>query len=106
MLTNISACKTSFIFRHGRLFALIGLFLLLSTAYNVVVPLARGADEFGHFRYLRYIAENLRVPATQTEREQAGYVSQYPPLYYTPAQTTGATEATARQLIYGSRSQL
>lgn len=58
------------------------LFVLFGLVYNVAVPLHKAPDEIAHFMYSRFIAQNERIPATADEREQAGYLSFWPPLYH------------------------
>ncbi len=69
-------------FAHSKLFILIIVYLLLSTAYNIVIPLTGGNDEYGHFRYVRFIAEHHRLPFSDADRRLASYKSRHPPLYY------------------------
>jgi hypothetical protein len=56
--------------------------LLLAVAYSVVTPIGRGADEWAHYWYAQFIADNGRLPASAAEREAAGYKSDWPPLYH------------------------
>jgi 4-amino-4-deoxy-L-arabinose transferase-like glycosyltransferase len=46
------------------------------------VPIGRGADEWAHYWYAQFIADNGRLPASIAERETAGYKSDWPPLYH------------------------
>ncbi len=57
-------------------------FVLLAGWHSVIVPITQGEDELAHFRYLSFIAQTGRLPATPTEREQAWYRSDWPPLYH------------------------
>lgn len=50
--------------------------------YSIVVPLTQGGDELAHYRYIKFIAETGRLPVDFTEREQAWYRSDWPPLYH------------------------
>jgi 4-amino-4-deoxy-L-arabinose transferase-like glycosyltransferase len=68
----------------------LGVYLLLAVAYSVVVPIGRGADEWAHYWYAQFIAENGRLPATIDERETAGYKADWPPLYHTFAAAVAA----------------
>ncbi len=61
------------------------LYLILATTYSIVVPIGRGADEWAHYWYAQFIAQNGRLPATPAERETAGYKSDWPPLYHLAA---------------------
>ncbi len=58
------------------------LYLALAITYSVVVPIGRGADEWAHYWYAGFITEHGRLPANPTEREVAGYKSDWPPLYH------------------------
>ncbi|MBN1995578.1 MAG: glycosyltransferase family 39 protein [Anaerolineae bacterium] len=68
-----------------RLTLILLLYLTLATVYSVVVPIGRGADEWAHYWYARFIAEHGRLPANPAEREMAGYKSDWPPLYHLAA---------------------
>jgi hypothetical protein len=59
------------------LVVILVLFLLLATAYSVIVPLGEAPDEVPHFTYVRYVAEHGRLPVGAEEHE--GF---QPPLYY------------------------
>ncbi|MBN1995581.1 MAG: glycosyltransferase family 39 protein, partial [Anaerolineae bacterium] len=72
----------SHFFEHGKLYILIVVFLLLTSTYNITLPLGRGYDEFAHFQYIRFMAEHLRPPMTETERGQGGYKSRHHPPFY------------------------
>lgn len=65
-----------------RLILIIFLYLLFSVTYSIIVPIGRGADEWAHYWYAQFIAQNGRLPATLAERETAGYKSDWPPLYH------------------------
>lgn len=66
----------------SRLSLILILYLLLAVGYSVVVPIGRGADEWAHYHYARFIAQTGRLPLTAAERDQAGYKSDWPPLYH------------------------
>lgn len=53
------------------------LYLILATAYSVMVPLGEAPDEVPHFTYVRYITMHHRLPAGAEEHEAF-----QPPLYY------------------------
>ena len=65
-----------------RLALVLALFLALAVLYSLVVPIGRGADEWAHYWYARFISEHGRLPASPVEREAAGYKSDWPPLYH------------------------
>ncbi|MGB8645886.1 MAG: glycosyltransferase family 39 protein [Anaerolineae bacterium] len=54
-------------------------FLLIASAYSLVIPLGEGPDEVSHFGYVDYVATHGRLPPPQGAA--AGEVHQ-PPLYY------------------------
>jgi hypothetical protein len=64
------------------LFFLLLLFFWLATLHSLIVPLTQGEDELAHYRYLAFIAEHGRLPATREEREEAWYRSDWPALYH------------------------
>ena len=59
--------------------AVIGLYVILATAYSVVLPLGEAPDEVSHYSYARYIAREGSLPLT--EGPASGEAFQ-PPLYY------------------------
>ncbi len=68
---------------HNQKLALVlVLYLVLAIAYSIVVPIGRGADEWAHYWYAQFIAQNGRLPANAAEREIAGYKSDWPPRYH------------------------
>ncbi|MCB0196409.1 MAG: glycosyltransferase family 39 protein, partial [Anaerolineae bacterium] len=70
---------------NWRLFLILAIYLILAVAYSIVVPIGRGADEWAHYWYAQFIADNGRLPASPAERETAGYKSDWPPLYHLAA---------------------
>ncbi len=64
--------------RRG-LAVVIGAYLLLATAYSVVVPLGEAPDEVSHYSFARHVAREGRLP--QAEGAASGEAFQ-PPLYY------------------------
>jgi len=74
------------IFAHGKLYLLLLVYLLLTTAYNLSLPLIKSDDddENAHFRYIRFIAMDHHLPASWQERQAAGYRARdgYPPFYH------------------------
>jgi hypothetical protein len=57
-------------------------YLILALSYSMVTPIGRGADEWAHYGYAQFIAQNGRLPLSAAEREAAGYKSDWPPLYH------------------------
>lgn len=68
--------------KHWRLAVVVMIYLILATTHSLAVPLTTGNDEWAHFLYLRFIAENDHLPTTPAERVEAGYKSDAPPLYH------------------------
>jgi hypothetical protein len=68
-------------FKGGRraLAAVIGLYVLVASAYSVILPLGEAPDEVSHYSYARHIALEGRLPLT--EGAASGEAFQ-PPLYY------------------------
>lgn len=67
---------------HWPLAGLIIFYGLLAGLHSLIVPLTVGNDEWAHFQYLRFIAEQHKLPTSWPERELAGYKSDAPPLYH------------------------
>ena len=57
-------------------------FFALGLALSIGVPLGESSDESAHFGYIKFIADNGRLPQTMAERESVGYRSKWPPLYH------------------------
>jgi hypothetical protein len=59
---------------------LLGAFIALGLAYSVINPLFEATDELRHYRFVRYLVENRRLPVQGEEpcRSQ----SHHPPLFY------------------------
>ena len=67
---------------YGRLGPVLLIFALLSLANSVWLPLHKAPDEIAHFQYSRFIAAHGRLPVNYEERGQAGFLSDWPPLYH------------------------
>jgi 4-amino-4-deoxy-L-arabinose transferase-like glycosyltransferase len=67
---------------HTGLLVILVIFLILTTLHSLIVPLTQGEDELAHYRYLSFIAQKGRLPIDETEREQAWYRADWPPLYH------------------------
>jgi hypothetical protein len=67
---------------YGGLFVILIIFLFLSSLYSLIVPITQGEDELAHYRYISFIAQNGRLPLNETERKQAWYRADWPPLYH------------------------
>lgn len=65
------------------LIAVTVVFVLLTTAYSLVVPFYEGPDAGGHFRYISYLREHWRrPPLTRATAAISHELVQQPPLYY------------------------
>jgi hypothetical protein len=73
----------------GPLALVIVTFLIVSTIYNLKVPLYEAPDEIAHARYVRTIADDGTLPRFKSVEE---YESWQPPLYY-------ATGAAALKML-------
>jgi len=65
-----------------KVMVILVIYLIFAVAYSIVTPIGRGADEWAHYWYAQFIAQNGRLPASVAERETAGYKSDWPPLYH------------------------
>jgi 4-amino-4-deoxy-L-arabinose transferase-like glycosyltransferase len=77
---------------HFPLYALLLLFLLLATLYNVVIPLGEGPDEPGHMAYVLFLAREGRLPRQHASVGQVDVPGEghQPPLAYLLALPTVA----------------
>jgi len=67
---------------YKRLSLVLVLYCGLSLVHNLWLPLHEAPDEVAHFLYSRFIARHGRLPLNQAERDEAGYLSFWPPLYH------------------------
>jgi hypothetical protein len=70
---------------HWALLLILFIYVALATVHSVIVPLTRGDDEWAHFLYIRFISERGRLPvnlAERSNRAEAGYKADDPPLYH------------------------
>ncbi len=58
------------------------LYIGLAFAHAYLAPLTTGPDELAHYEYVNFIATHERLPLTISEREQASYKSDQPPLFH------------------------
>ena len=61
---------------------IIILFLLISLAYSMIVPVFNAPDEPFHFEYIRFLAKNKRLPNQKSKERSIGTEGFKPPLYY------------------------
>ncbi|MBE7549488.1 MAG: glycosyltransferase family 39 protein [Anaerolineales bacterium] len=74
--------KQAKLLQAGLLILVIGIYAGLAWFNSINIPLSKAPDEYVHFRYIRFIVENGRLPQTNTERQTTGYKADQPPLYY------------------------
>ena len=55
-------------------------FFILSLTYSVINPLYEATDELRHYRFVRYLVENRRLPVQGEEACRSQ--SHHPPLFY------------------------
>ncbi len=67
---------------HHAFLVVLLVFVILAVCYSLIVPLTQGEDELAHYRYLSFIAQTGRLPASHAERAQAWYRADWPPLYH------------------------
>jgi hypothetical protein len=67
---------------HWGLVVILVIFVLLSFAYSIVLPLGEAADETDHFALVRFIAEHGRPPLTLEERNSIGPKGDASPIYH------------------------
>ncbi len=67
---------------HFGLPVVLLIFGLLAAIHSIIVPITQGEDELAHYRYIAFIEQSSRLPATFAERQQAWYRADWPPLYH------------------------
>jgi hypothetical protein len=70
------------IHEHGSLVAILLLFLILATLYNLTLPLYEAPDEQAHFRFVYWLASGQGLPNIEKEHVTLGHEIRQPPLYY------------------------
>ncbi|MBU0494589.1 MAG: glycosyltransferase family 39 protein [Chloroflexi bacterium] len=68
--------------QHWPLLLILGLYLLLGTAYSLVNPPFEGYDEQAHFRYITWLAAERRLPVLTKGVFGINHETWQPPLYY------------------------
>jgi hypothetical protein len=61
---------------------LLAVFCSMALAVSLTAPFNAGPDEVAHFQATRFMAKTGRLPVSLTERAEAGYKSDLPPLFY------------------------
>lgn len=80
-LRSVQWCAVKEVISRNRDIALILLaFVTLALAYSVVNPLHEATDELRHYRFVRFIAAEKRLPVQG--QEACRTQSHHPPLYY------------------------
>ncbi len=75
--------RTTHLFRaHAPLFAILLIFLVLATIYNLSLPLFEAPDEADHFRYIKWLADGRGLPNLDGDLSKVGHEAAQPPLYY------------------------
>lgn len=68
---------------YRRLALILLIFSGLSLAHSLLIPLhGKVPDEIAHFQYSRYLARHHWLPTNYEERDEAGFISFWPPLYH------------------------
>lgn len=66
--------------RDRVILVILAAYLVLSLAYSVINPLHEATDELRHYRFVRYLVENRRLPVQGEEACRSQ--SHHPPLFY------------------------
>ena len=75
--------RTTHLFRaHAPLFAILLIFLVLATVYNLSLPLFEAPDEADHFRFINWLADGRGLPDLDGDLSEVGHEAVQPPLYY------------------------
>jgi hypothetical protein len=64
------------------LLAILVLFIVLATVYNMTLPLFEAPDEMDHFRYIEWLATGQGLPHIPADLPTVGHEIWQPPLYY------------------------
>ncbi|MGA1867412.1 MAG: DUF2142 domain-containing protein [bacterium] len=62
--------------------SLIILFIILSAAYSIIIPIFNAPDEPFHFEYMQFIAHHKTIPNQALEKHSISTEGFNPPLYY------------------------
>lgn len=57
-------------------------FLILGVTMSLIAPFSEGPDEVAHFQFARFVAKHGGLPTTLKEKAEAGYKSDWPPLFH------------------------
>ncbi len=67
----------------GLWIALFVIYLFLAFVFSIIQPLGRTPDEAAHVQYVKFLAEQRRLPFFEPQGGgEGGYEAQHPPLYY------------------------
>lgn len=68
--------------KNWRVIIIIVLFVAISLAYSIIIPVFNAPDEPFHFEYIRYLAKTKSLPNQAREKEAISTEGFNPPLYY------------------------
>jgi hypothetical protein len=80
MFSNLQAKLSSKIVLHVAQISLLAVFVAVSVAVSLTS--SEGPDEVAHYYFNRFVAKYGRLPVNTTERLEAGYKADLPPLFY------------------------
>ncbi len=69
-------------YEHRGLLVLLTIYLTVTLTYGVLNPLGEGPDEVANIELIQFISEEGHLPLTYTDRQAAGYKSDWPMLLY------------------------
>jgi len=72
------------------LIGVLGIFWALTLRLSLTAPLMEGSDQVAHYLLSRFVSQHHRLPTTDAERFEAGYKSDWPPLFHIIVGTVGS----------------
>ena len=66
----------------SRLAIIVILFMLISLAFSMIIPVFNAPDEPFHFEYIQFLAENKSLPNQTVKKKSISSEGYNPPLYY------------------------
>ncbi|HXW01425.1 MAG TPA: hypothetical protein VEC93_23645, partial [Anaerolineae bacterium] len=70
---------------YSGLAGLLVIYLALALAYSYAIPFSKGPDEYINYQYILFIARHHRLPATLSEKQEAGVKADWQPFYHLAA---------------------
>jgi hypothetical protein len=67
---------------YSGLAGLLVIYLALALTYSYAIPFSKGPDEYINYQYILFIAQHQRLPATLSEKQEAGVKADWQPLYH------------------------